>query len=110
MRCEREFEDLVGWEAELVLFCGKVRAHAHAESAVGRLGRSAIDWADGVWRGRRVGVVRVINGKWLDVRSRGEERLIPSGVRDGGGKRVCGNDLRHGKGEEATLWREEHYE
>ena len=109
MRCERELEDLVSGEAELVFFGGKVWAHAHTKSAVGSLGRGTTDRADGVWGGRRMGVVGIINGEGLNVRSGGKERLIPRGVRDGRSERVSGDDLRHCKGEEATLWREEHY-
>jgi hypothetical protein len=90
MRCKRELEDLMCGEAELVHVRGKVWTHAHTESAVGGLGR-------------------IIKGKGLDVRGRGEERLIPRGVGDGRSKGVRGNDLGHGKGKEATLWREEHY-
>jgi hypothetical protein len=68
--------------AELVLFGGKVWTHAHTESAVGRLGRSAADRADRVWRGGWVGVVGIIKGEGLDIGGRGEERLIPRGVGD----------------------------
>src|SRR5579864_6192035 len=98
MWCKRELEDLVGWEAELVLFFGKGWTHAHTESAVGRLGRGATDGADGVWWGRGVGVMRIIKSEGLDVRSRGKEGLIPGGVRDGRSERVSGNDLGHCKG------------
>jgi hypothetical protein len=88
MRCERKFEDLVCWEAELVLFCGEVWTHAHTKSAVGRLGRGAIDRVDGVWGRRGVGVVGRIKSEGLDVRSGGKEGLIPRGVGDGRGERV----------------------
>ena len=54
-------------------------------------------------------VVGIIKSKGLNVRSGGKERLIPRGVGDGRSERVSGNDLGHCKGEEATLWREEHY-
>jgi hypothetical protein len=109
MWCKRELEDLVCGEAELVHVRGKVWTHAHTESAVGRLGRGTAHGADGVWGGRRVGVVGIIKGECLDIGSGGEERLIPRGVGDGRSQGVRGNDLGHGKGEEATLWREEHY-
>jgi hypothetical protein len=106
---QRKFEDLMSGEAELVLFRGKVWTHAHTESAVGRLGRVAADRPDGVWGGGWVGVVRIVKGEGLDIGGRGEERLIPGGVGDRRSEGVWGNDLRHGKGKEATLWREEHY-
>jgi len=106
---QRKLEDLMSGEAELVLFRGKVRTHAHTEGAVGRLGRGAADRADGVWGGGWVGVVGIIKGEGLDIGGRGEERLIPRGIGDGRSEGVRGNDLGHGKGEEATLWREEHY-
>jgi hypothetical protein len=97
-------------EAELVLFRGKVWTHAHTEGAVGRLGRGAADGTDGVWGGGRVGVVWIIKSEGLDIGGGGKERLIPRGVGDWRSEGVSGNDLGHGKGEEATLWREEHYE
>jgi hypothetical protein len=105
VRCERELEDLMGGKAKLVFLRGEVRAHAHAESAVGRLRGGTTNGAYRVWGGRWVGIVRVIKCKSLNVRSRGKERLVPRGIRDGGSEGIAGNDLRHGEGEEATLWR-----
>jgi hypothetical protein len=80
---QRKLEDLMSGEAELVLFRGKVRTHAHTESAVGRMGRVAADRVDGVWGGGRVGIVGIIKGECVDVGGGGEERLIPRGVGDG---------------------------
>jgi hypothetical protein len=77
MRCKRKLEDLVSGETELVHFRGKVRTHAHTEGAIGRLGRGTANGADGVWGGGRVGIVGIIKGEGLDIRSRGEKGLIP---------------------------------
>jgi len=107
--CKRKLEDLMCGEAELVHVRAIVWTHAHTESAVGRLGRGTANRADGVWWGGWVSVVGIIKGEGLDIRSGGEERLVPRGVGDGRSEGVRGNDLGHGKGEEATLWREEHY-
>ena len=101
-----EFEDLVGGKAELIFLRGKVRAHAHAEGTIGRLGRGTANRSYRVRGGRWVGIVRVIKCKRLNVRSRRKEGLIPRGIRDGRSKGIRGNDLGHGEGEEATLWRE----
>jgi hypothetical protein len=109
MWVKRKLEDLMCGKAQLVHVRAKVWTHAHAESAVGRLGRGAANGADGVWGGGWVGVVGIIKGKSLDIGSRGEQWLIPRGVGDGRSEGVRRNDLGHGKGEEATLWREEHY-
>jgi hypothetical protein len=102
-----KLEDLVRGEAELVFFFGgEVRTHAHSESAIGRVGRVTANWANRIGRGGWVRVVRIIKSERLDVGGRGKERLIPRGIGDWRGEGVARDDLRHGKREEATLWRE----
>ena len=99
---------LVGGEVELAILGGEVRAHAHTESVVGRLGRGVTNRADRVWEGRGVGILWIIGYEGLHVRSRGKERLIPRGVKDRiseRNQRISGNNLGHCMGEEATLQR-----
>ena len=67
MWVKRKLEDLMCGEAQLVHFRGKVWAHAHTESAVGRLGRGAAYGADGVRRGGWMSVMGIIKGKCVDV-------------------------------------------
>lgn len=98
----------MGGEAELAVLGGEVRAHAHTESVVGRLGRGVTNQADRVWEGRGMGIVWIIGCNSLHVRRRGKERLIPRGVRDRineRNQRVSGNNLGHCMGMEVTLWR-----
>ena len=80
---QRELEDLVGGEAELIIFGGEVWAHAHSESAVGGLGRGAANRANRIRRRGRVRVVRIIKSEGLNVGSRRKEGLIPGGIGDG---------------------------
>jgi hypothetical protein len=92
----------------LAILGDEVRAHAHTESVVGRLGRGVTNRADRVWEGRGVGIVWIIRCKGLHVRSRGKGRLIPRGVRDRiseRDQRITGNNLGHCMGVEVTLWR-----
>ena len=102
MWCEGELEDLVGREADLGVLRGEVRTHAHAESAVRRVGRGATNRADGVWEGRGKGIVRITRRNGPHIRSGGKEVLIPR-VRDGISEGVIRNNLGHCKGEEVML-------